>query len=266
MLIRQALASASLFWSVYSITTPIHLLLDDSYGLWNPFHLGVLFLVSGCSSLLGSVIGWYLRSYNERLWTAARGFAQPEDGLRSAVVFLGVIEPASLLGYGWALHYDLGGKYLPAIMIGVQCGVQSCVTSIVDDCTSSILPDVRERRAAAGTLASNLMAGVSTASTSPAIGKLRIGPFSSLGAGVLICVAMVLCFTVRYGEGLRKKAEERLARWEREESAASSAGRGTIWAGRWWQRQRLARQEREATAASSAGRGTIWARRWWGQR
>jgi len=117
----QALASSSLMLNQFSLLTPIRYVLNPRFHLTSPIQGGLFFLAPGTGYLLGTVFGGVYADYIVKRWIASRGGLRvPEDRLRSALPFLGVVLPSCVVVYGWSVERAVGGVGLPVVVMFVS--------------------------------------------------------------------------------------------------------------------------------------------------
>ncbi|KAF4629169.1 hypothetical protein G7Y89_g8974 [Cudoniella acicularis] len=101
-LIMVALASSSLVWNMYSLLTPIRYILNPRFNLISPIQSGLFYLAPGCGYILGTFLGGRYADHITITWAQKRnGIRVPEDRLRSALPFMGILIPSCMLIYGW---------------------------------------------------------------------------------------------------------------------------------------------------------------------
>lgn len=111
-----SLASSSLVWNMYSFLVPIVYVINPRLGLTTSLQSGLFYLAPGSGYLLGTFFGGRWADHVVKRWVRKRnGYRKPEDRLRSAVPWMGIGIPVSMLIYGWCLEYDKGG--IPVIVI-----------------------------------------------------------------------------------------------------------------------------------------------------
>ncbi|KAK6607862.1 hypothetical protein H4I96_04097 [Botrytis cinerea] len=185
-LIMVALASSSLVWNMYSLLTPIRYVLNPRFGY-----------------ILGTFFGGRYSDHITNKYIRIRGARIPEDRLRSALPFMGIVIPACMLLYGWSVEKDFGGIPLPVIMMFLQGVAQLfCFPSLNTYCL-----DVMQR-SGAEVIAGNYMirylfAATGSATVLPAVEKIGVGWFSTISAGFLVVSSAATWAAVRWGKGWR---------------------------------------------------------------
>ncbi|CAK7201290.1 hypothetical protein SEUCBS139899_003993 [Sporothrix eucalyptigena] len=204
-------ASSSLIWNMYALLTPIRYVLNPRFHLTTPMQSGLFYLAPGCGYITGTFFGGRYADYMVRRWIKKRnGVRIPEDRLRSALPFIGIIIPACVLIYGWGVERGVGGIPLAVVMLFVQGVAQLfCFPSVNTYCL-----DVMQSRGSE-VIAGNyfirfLFACAGTAVVLPATEKIGVGWFSTISAGFLFVSAVGLYTAVLWGKSWR----ERVDRWE----------------------------------------------------
>jgi len=119
-LLIASLASSALVWNMYSLLTPIRYVLNPRFNLTSPIQSGLFYIAPGCGYLLGTFFGGRWADRTVRKWMKKRGERVAEDRLRSSIVAMGIIIPASILVYGWSIEKKKGGIALPVIVMFIQ--------------------------------------------------------------------------------------------------------------------------------------------------
>jgi len=102
------------------LLTPIRYVLNPRFHLTSPIQGGLFFLAPGTGYLLGTIFGGMYADHIVKRWITSRGGLRvPEDRLRSALPFLGLVLPACILVYGWSVERAVGGIPLPVIVMFV---------------------------------------------------------------------------------------------------------------------------------------------------
>ncbi|KAI1362704.1 major facilitator superfamily domain-containing protein [Xylaria arbuscula] len=201
--ILAGLASASLVWNMYSILTPIRYVLNPRYHLTTPLQGGLFYLAPGFGYLTGTFVGGRYADYIVKKYIRKRGVRIPEDRMYSALPFLGIVIPGSVIIYGWCVEKDAGGIPLTVIVLFLQGLAQLfCFPSLNTYCL-----DVMSGRGAeviAGNYAIRYLFGcLATAVVLPAIQTIGVGWFSTISTFFLVGGAGCTYLTVRYGEQWR---------------------------------------------------------------
>lgn len=212
-LIVLALASSSLVWNMYSLLTPIRYTLNPRFNLVSPIQGGLFYLAPGCGYLAGTFVGGRYADYTTILWQKKRNGARiPEDRLRSALPFIGIVIPACMLIYGWSIEKKVGGIPLPVIMMFLQGVAQLfCFPSLNTYCL-----DVMQARSAE-VIAGNYMirylfAALGSATVLPAVTKIGVGWFSTISAAFLVIGSLGTGSAVLWGKSWRDAVDKRRKR------------------------------------------------------
>ncbi|KAM3075195.1 hypothetical protein ACMFMG_007354 [Clarireedia jacksonii] len=232
-LIMVALASSSLVWNMYSLLTPIRYILNPRFHLTTPIQSGLFYLAPGFGYILGTFIGGRYSDHITLKYTKLRGSRVPEDRLRSALPFMGIVIPACMLLYGWSVEKDFGGIPLPVVMMFMQGVAQLfCFPSLNTYCL-----DVMQRNGAE-VIAGNYMirylfAALGSATVLPAVEKIGVGWFSTISAGFLVMSSLATAAAVKWGRGWRdgvdaKKRAQRKKVGDRKKEKDVERGVGVV--------------------------------------
>lgn len=209
-LIVVALASSSLVWNMYSLLTPIRYILNPRFNLTTPIQSGLFYLAPGCGYILGTFFGGRYADAVTIKWQAKRGGVRvPEDRLRSAVPFFGIVIPACMLLYGWSIEKEFGGVPLPVIMMFLQGVAQLfCFPSLNTYCL-----DVMQAHGAE-VIAGNYMlryffAALGSATVLPAVEKIGVGWFTTISAVFLVASAFATLAAIAWGRGWREAIDNK---------------------------------------------------------
>lgn len=215
-LVLGAAGSSSLTWNMYTLLTPIRYVLNPRFNLETPLLSGLFYLAPGCGYLLGTFMGGHWADYTVKKWIKKRGVRVAEDRLRSALPFMGVIIPASMLVYGWSVEKAVGGIPLPVIAMFIQGVAQLfCFPSLNTYCLD-VMPGHGAEVAAANFFVRYFAGCVGTAVVLPAIEGIGVGWFTTITAGFIVVSALGIMAAIHWGEGWREKMDEKLE-WRREE-------------------------------------------------
>ncbi len=229
-LIVAGAASSALVWNMYALLTPIRYVLNPRFHLTTPMQSGLIYLAPGCGYLLGTLVGGRYADYTVRRWLLRRdGERVPEDRLRSALPFLGIVMPGCVLIYGWAVDRVVGGIPLAAVMLFLQGVAQLfCFPSVNTYCL-----DVMQGRGseviAANYFVRYLFAAASTAVVLPATEHIGVGWFATLSALFLVASALGLYAAVLWGRQWRDRVDawrhaRRKAAYERARARLNKRG------------------------------------------
>lgn len=211
-LILTGIASSSLVWNMYSLLTPIRYVLNPRFHLTTPMQSGLFYLAPGAGYLLGTFFGGRYADHIVKKYTARSpaGVGRvPEDRMRSALPFMGVVIPACVLVYGWGVDRGVGGIPLAVVTLFLQGVAQLfCFPSLNTYCL-----DVMQGRGS-DVIAGNyfvryLFACLGTAVVLPAVESIGVGWFSTISALFLVCSALGTWATVLWGRGWREKVDQR---------------------------------------------------------
>lgn len=193
------LASSSLVWNMYSLLTPIRYVLNPRFGLDSPLEGGLFYIAPGCGYLVGTFFGGRYADYTVKKYIKKRGKRIPEDRLHSPVIAMGVVIPACMLIYGWAIQKRVGGIPLPVICMFVQGIAQLiCFPALNTYCV-----DVMQSRSSE-TVAGNyviryVFAAAGSAACLPVIERIGVGWFSTISAAFLVIAASATWVTAEHG-------------------------------------------------------------------
>lgn len=155
--------------------------------------------------MLGTFGGGRWADYTVKKWIRKRGQRVPEDRLRSALPFMGLVIPGCMLIYGWTVEKEVGGIPVPVIVMFVQGVAQLfCFPSLNVYCIE-VLPS-----RSADTLAGNYMiryffSAVGTAVVLPAIEAIGVGWFSTISAAFLVASAFLVWLNIQHGKAWRER-------------------------------------------------------------
>lgn len=189
---------------MYSLLTPIRYSLNPRFGLTSPIQGGLFYLAPGGGYVLGTFVGGRYADYITKRWIVKRGTRIPEDRLRSALPFVGIVIPACMLVYGWSVEKRFGGIPLPVIMMFLQGIAQLfCFPSLNTYCLD-VLGQHGAEVIAGNYMIRYLFGAVGTATVLPAIDSIGVGWFSTISAGFLVCSSAALYTVIRWGSGWRE--------------------------------------------------------------
>jgi MFS family permease len=220
-LLVAGLATSALIWNMYSLLTPIRYVLNPRFDLTTPLQSGLFYLAPGCGYLAGTFVGGRYADHMVKVWIVKRGGVRiPEDRMRSAVPFTGIVIPVCMLIYGWGVEKNVGGAPLAAVMMFLQGVAQLfCFPSLNTYCL-----DVGQSRGAE-IIAGNyfiryLFACAATACVLPAIESIGVGWFSTISALFLVVSTAFTMAAIWWGKGWRdaidaKKRAKRAAQREK---------------------------------------------------
>lgn len=204
-----ALASSSLLWNMYSLLTPIRYSLNPRFNLTSPIQGGLFYLAPGGGYIVGTFIGGRYADSVTKKYIVKRGTRIPEDRLRSALPFMGIVMPVSMLIYGWSVEKRFGGIPLPVIMMFIQGVAQLfCFPSLNTYCL-----DVMQAHGAE-VIAGNYMiryvfGAAGTAAVLPAIEKIGVGWWSTISALFMVVSSLVMGCAIIWGRGWREEIDNK---------------------------------------------------------
>ncbi|KAG7039506.1 MFS general substrate transporter [Colletotrichum scovillei] len=198
------LASSSLVWNMYSLLTPIRYVLNPRFHLTTPLQSGLLYIAPGAGYVIGCQIGGRWADYTVSSWIRKRGIRLPEDRLRSSLIFLGLMLPASMVLYGWTLDKKFGGIPLPIICMFLQGIAQLAAFPSLNAYILDVMQQQNGEASASHYLMRYMCAGLATAVCLPLIEAIGVGWVSTMSAGIQFICAVLVYLTVRLGEGWRQ--------------------------------------------------------------
>lgn len=219
------IASSSLVWNMYSLLTPIRFILNARFGLTSPLKSGLFYLAPGAGYLVGTFMGGRYADYTVKKYIARSPTHRriPEDRLRSALPFLGIVIPGCVLVYGWCVEKQVGGIPVVVIPLFLQGVAQLfCFPSLNTYCL-----DVMQARGS-DVIAGNyfvryLFACMGTAVVLPAVKKIGVGWFCTISAVFLVCSALGTWAVVIWGRQWRERVDGR----KRKQVRSKGEGVGT---------------------------------------
>ncbi|KAJ8124152.1 hypothetical protein ONZ43_g55 [Nemania bipapillata] len=164
---------------------------------------GLFYLAPGFGYLAGTFVGGRYADYIVKLYIRKRGVRIPEDRMYSALPFIGLVIPGSVIIYGWCVEKDVGGIPLTVIVLFLQgIGQLFCFPSLNTYCL-----DVMSGRGAeviAGNYAMRYLFGcLATAIVLPAIQTIGVGWFSTITTFFLLGGTLCTYLSIRYGKQWR---------------------------------------------------------------
>ncbi|KAK1978458.1 major facilitator superfamily transporter [Colletotrichum cereale] len=204
-------SASSLLWNMQVLLTPVRYVINPRFNLTSPLQSGFFFLAPGAGYFVGTFFGGKYADSTVKRWITKRGKRVPEDRLRSAFIAMGVVIPASIIIYGWAIEQAKGGIPLPVICMFVQGVAQM----ICFPCLNSYCLDVFRDRAAEVMAGNYFMrytfAAIGTAVVLPGIDGIGVGWFSTVSALFVAASSAAVCCVVIFGTE-RNKVEEKSGR------------------------------------------------------
>lgn len=203
-------SSAALVWNMYSLLTPIRYVLNPRFHLETPLLSGLFYLAPGVGYLAGTFVGGRWADRTVKKWIRKRGGVRvPEDRLRAAVPFMGVLIPGCVLVYGWTVEAKVGGIPAPVVVLFLQgVGQLLCFPALNTYCLDAV-PGLGAEIAAANFCVRYLAGCAGTAAVLPIINGVGVGWFSTISA--LLCVAGTAgsLWAIRRGNGWAEELIEK---------------------------------------------------------
>lgn len=225
-LILTGIASSSLVWNMYSLLTPIRYVLNPRFGLTTPMQSGLFYLAPGAGYLLGTFVGGRYADYVVKKYVKKSGGKRiPEDRMRSALPFMGVVIPGCVLIYGWSVEKNVGGIPLAVVVLFLQGVAQLfCFPSLNTYCLD-VMPSRGSDVISGNYIVRYLFGCLGTGVVLPAVNSIGVGWFSTISASFLVCSAGGIWATITWGARWREQADRRrrakkFARAEREKGEA----------------------------------------------
>ncbi|KJZ78721.1 hypothetical protein HIM_02112 [Hirsutella minnesotensis 3608] len=204
-----ACGSSALVWNMYSLLTPIRYVLNPCFHLGTPLLSGLFYLAPGCGYLLGTFIGGRWADRTVQVWIQKRGGTRvPEDRLRSATPFMGVLMPVWILVYGWAVDKAVGGIPLPVIALFLQGVGQLFSFLSLNAYCLDVIPGQGAEVTAANYFVRYLAGCLGTAVVLPAVQGAGVGWFGTISAAFLVASTLGVMATIRWGQSWRTGATD----------------------------------------------------------
>ncbi|TWU71294.1 hypothetical protein ED733_001908 [Metarhizium rileyi] len=206
-----ACASSALVWNMYSLLTPIRYVLNPRFHLDSPLLGGLFYLAPGMGYMLGTFMGGRWADRTVKVWMRKRnGVRIPEDRLRSAVPFMGIVMPACILIYGWTVEKAVGGIPVPVMALFVQGIAQLFSFPSLNTYCLDVMPGQGAEVVAANYFVRYLAGCMGTGVVLPAIQGVGVGWFSTISALFLGASTVGVMAAIRWGESWRKTTDARL--------------------------------------------------------
>lgn len=203
-----ALASSALVWNMYSLLTPIRYVLNPRFHLESPMLSGLFYLAPGSGYLLGTFMGGRWADRTVKQWIEKRnGIRIPEDRLRSALPFMGILMPSCVLVYGWTVDKAVGGIPVPVIMLFLQGVGQLFAFPSLNAYCLDVMPGRGAEVTAANYFVRYLAGCVGTAVVLPAIDGIGVGWFETLSTALMVLSTLGVMATIRWGKGWRESID-----------------------------------------------------------
>lgn len=198
--------------------------LNPRFGLTTPMQSGLFYLAPGAGYLLGTFVGGRYADYVVKKYIRKMGGKRvPEDRMRSALPFMGVVIPGCVLIYGWSVEKNVGGIPLAVIVLFLQGVAQLfCFPSLNTYCLD-VMPGRGSDVISGNYVVRYLFGCAGTGVVLPAVESIGVGWFSTISAAFLVCSAGGLLATITWGAGWRessdrKRRAKKFARAEKEKS------------------------------------------------
>lgn len=203
--------------NMYSLLTPIRYVLNPRFNLETPLLSGLFYIAPGGGFLVGTFIGGRWADMTVKRWIKKRGGMRvPEDRLRSALPFIGILIPGCVLIYGWAVDKAVGGIPLPVVVLFLQAIGQLMVLASLTTYCLDVMPGHGAEVSAANYFARYLAGAAGTAVVLPAVESIGIGCFSAISALLLTMSALCLMATIRWGQEWRESIYTRESSMEKQ--------------------------------------------------
>lgn len=239
--------------------------LNPRFGLTTPMQSGLFYLAPGAGYLLGTFVGGrYADHVVKKHIRKSGGKRIPEDRLRSALPFIGVVIPGCVLIYGWSVEKNVGGIPLAVIVLFLQGVAQLfCFPSLNTYCLD-VMPSQGSDVISGNYIARYLFGCLGTGVVLPAVNSIGVGWFSTISACFLMCSAGGILATITWGAKWRDQADQKrrarkFARADKEKGEAKEprhaeghARRSSSLAGRDHERAREHVDPEKEHAAASA--------------
>ncbi|KAF5011280.1 hypothetical protein FDECE_2580 [Fusarium decemcellulare] len=199
-----SLASAALVWNMYSLLTPIRIVLNPRLNLTSPLESAMLYIAPGTGYVVGTLIGGRWADWVVRYWMRKRGVRIPEDRLRSSLLFLGIILPGSMLLYGWTVDQRIGSIPLPVICMFFQGVAQLAAFPSLNTYILDVMQHRSGQASASHYLMRYLFAGSATASCLPMIDSIGVGWTSTISSVMVFLCAGLVALTISAGKRWRE--------------------------------------------------------------
>ncbi|KAI6782045.1 transporter-like protein [Emericellopsis cladophorae] len=206
-LLLVAGASSALVWNMYSLLTPIRYVLNPRFDLETPLLSGLFYLAPGCGYLLGTFGGGRWADWTVKRWIRKRGSRVPEDRLRSALPFVGIVIPGCVLVYGWSVDQAKGGIPLPVIALFLQGVAQLFAFPSLNTYCLDVVPGQGADVAAANFFLRYLAGCLASAVVLPIIQAVGVGWFSTISAGLMVVSAGGMMLAIRRGDSWTRTLE-----------------------------------------------------------
>ena len=209
-LLITSLASSAVVWNMYSLLTPIRYVLNPRFNLNTPLLSGLFYLAPGTGYLVGTLMGGRYADYMVRKWIDRRnGVRIPEDRLRSALPFMGIVIPGCILIYGWSVEKAVGGIPLAVITLFLQGVAQLFFFPSFNTYCLDVMQGRGAEVIAGNYFSRYLFACAGTACVLPAIEAIGVGWFSTISSMFLVVTTLASMACIRWGKGWREAVDQK---------------------------------------------------------
>lgn len=205
-----SLTSSFVLLATYALIVPLTYTLGPRFGIRNEAILGTLYLAQGFGNIVGSRISGFVSDATVKRWIAKRnGKWVPEDRLNASLISGGIITPVVTLAVGFTMQYWTTAAGLAVSLVFLfLSGVG--LMGILAVC-NTYLVDVAQSRSAEAIAVNNWMryifsAGASAAAL-PLIQVINIAPTNAIATGFTLLGFLLVCLTIRYGQGWRESVD-----------------------------------------------------------
>lgn len=231
-LLAEWISTPSLYQAIFFLGTLLadsellQYVLNPRFGLTTPMQSGLFYLAPGAGYLLGTFVGGrYADHVVKKYIKKSEGARIPEDRLRSALPFMGVVIPGCVLIYGWSVEKNVGGIPLAVVVLFLQGVAQLfCFPSLNTYCLD-VMPSQGSDVISGNYIVRYLFGCLGTGVVLPAVNSIGVGWFSTISASFLVCSAGGICATITWGakwrdQADRKRRAKKFARAAREKGEA----------------------------------------------
>lgn len=183
--------------------------MNPRFSLETPLQASFFYLAPGGGYILGSLFGGRWADYTVKKWITRRGERVPEDRLRSALPFMALAIPGSMLVYGWSVQTETGGVVVPVIAMFLQGVAQLVALPSLNTYCIDVIPGRSSEVIAGNYMARYFCGAIGSAVVLPATENIGVGWFSTISAGFLVFASGGLYVTILYGQGWRENEAAR---------------------------------------------------------
>ncbi|ORX41175.1 major facilitator superfamily domain-containing protein [Kockovaella imperatae] len=205
----MSLSSAAVLLAIYTVLVPMSTLFKDRYHISNLAILGCLYLPSGLGNLLGARIAGPMADRTVKKYIKKRGYRRVEDRLRSAVPWGMFLLPASLITYGWLVHFGAGGIAAPlAVSVLPSMALMGVLTP-----QNTYLIDSMPTRSAEVIAVNNFLRYMFSAGASawvlPMASRIGWGWTMTVSGFIVLASSGLVLATLKWGDQWRESANEK---------------------------------------------------------